>query len=233
MFRIVNHPECHFYQRGQMLLEQQPILFGISPGNSFFSESSIKSLLEYLCDISPYVYILIPDKPHKYNFLGLGYSEKDAVKKSRKETNITQNRVTRACNAFLATSSRKNFRILNWTEEIESSSHYSDWQHKVNKLFNSNLQFHEQISILVENYLISRAQSRSTTEINIHQASNYFLCELAAFSALNHILGTPVTIAYHKYFNIGLDFLETEFAELDNQFSLLHYQLQETIEYSS
>lgn len=232
MFEVLNHPECRFYQRGTSKITQQPLLFGISPGNSFFSESNISQLLESFCKSAPFVYLLLPDKPHVYNFLGLGYSDKDAIKKSRKESNITRNRLNRACKALIDKNTCKNFKILDWSSDISHTDCYKLWYQNIVGFYSENALFKDEISSLVETYLIARAQSRSSTGIDVSQASHYFLSELAAFIALEDITGKPVTIAYHKYFNIGLDYLEQEFPELEGEFSLLHYQLKPRAEKS-
>ncbi|MDQ0777556.1 cyclo(L-tyrosyl-L-tyrosyl) synthase [Streptomyces aurantiacus] len=75
--------------------KREHVVFGVSPGNSYFRVSRLADLLRWLCEEFRRVDVVIPDSALHHTYLALGHSPERAAKKVRSETNVLRNRVLR------------------------------------------------------------------------------------------------------------------------------------------
>ncbi|PNQ53841.1 hypothetical protein C1141_19095, partial [Vibrio agarivorans] len=123
-FKLVDNIDSVFYKHGISQLSQRAALLGLSPGNSFFTEENITNVLLTLCEQTRHIYILIPDKPHVYNFLGLGYTLKEAKKRADRECRLINNRMNSAIDK-VKQSQFSNFTVITWQNHIEENEKYT------------------------------------------------------------------------------------------------------------
>lgn len=79
--------------------KKEHVVFGVSPGNSYFRVPLLTDLLGWLCDEFTRVDVVIPDSGLVHTYLAMGYDRERAARKARGEINVLRNRVTRAWDA--------------------------------------------------------------------------------------------------------------------------------------
>ncbi|SDP97318.1 cyclo(L-tyrosyl-L-tyrosyl) synthase [Actinopolyspora xinjiangensis] len=72
------------------------VVFGVSPGNSYFSVALLTDLLGWLSEIFSRIDVVVPDSGLEHTYHALGYTVRGAERKARGEVNAVRNRVLRA-----------------------------------------------------------------------------------------------------------------------------------------
>lgn len=72
------------------------ICFGISPFNSYFSESRIESLARWGSQHFRSMHFFVPDGPTVYTLEALGYDSEKAAWKARRQCQYLHNKITKA-----------------------------------------------------------------------------------------------------------------------------------------
>lgn len=222
---IVNNSHDCFYRAGVSYLGERSILLGMSPGNGYFSEKNIFRIIAGLCRIVPRVYIIVPDAPHVYNFIGMGYSESDAKRKAKKDCNQTKNRLARVLDSIVETEAVRNFHVVDWNRDIASNVDHQRAFDTILCEYDKNEKFRTAVNSLTHDYLMGRAKERTAIDINVRQGVIYYLQELALFAAHVDIFGEPLTTAYYKIWGEGLDCIANLFEGFNEYFSLIQYRL--------
>ena len=224
---VINNTHDCFYRSGIDHLGERSVLLGMSPGNGYFSEENMFCIIAGLCRIVPRVYIIIPDVPHVYNFTGMGYSEDDAKRKAKKDSNQTRNRLGRVIDKINETEDFRNFTVLDWGRDIASNSDHQSAFNKILCEYESNENFRTTVNDLTRDYLTGRSKDRTAINIDVRQGVIYYLQELALFSAHVDIFGEPLTTAYYKIWGGGLDTIADLFEGFRESFSLIQYSLEQ------
>ncbi len=71
--------EICYIQGYQTLKNRGVALLGISPGNSYFKQSTISELIDFSVNIFSKIYIVVPDKPYEHTYRALGYTNVDHI----------------------------------------------------------------------------------------------------------------------------------------------------------
>jgi tRNA-dependent cyclodipeptide synthase len=233
---LINTPELSvseryddiFYRSGSDNFGKLKLLIGMSPGNGYFTEDNMVKLISGLCQYVPGVYILIPDKPHIYNFLGMGYTPKQAQKKSKKDINQTKNRLKRAVDRLVNDQGVSNFSVVDWESQVAASSRFRIAIDQIMAEYAINTEFREMTNQLTFEYLIGRVKDRTVHKIDVNQGVIYYLEELALFASQNEIFGEDLTVCYYRKWGEGLDCIANLFPGFAKTFSILQYSLKES-----
>ncbi|MBU2712557.1 tRNA-dependent cyclodipeptide synthase [Zooshikella harenae] len=220
---VNNHNKL--YQKGYGKLGKTSILVGISPGNGYFSESNIISILSGMCKHSPFVYILVPGEIHIHNFIGIGYPADMARKKAKRDINQTNNRLDRAVNIMQTDLSIDNFRIIDWLSEIERNMEYKNNLCLILEEYNSNQEFQLAVNTITYRYMSSRAKNRKINRINVSEGVLYYLKELSLFASFATIFGEKIIIAYYKVWGDDLVYIEKLFPDFTRCCSMIQYEI--------
>jgi len=171
-------------------------VIGMSPGNSYFKDDVVKSLLKKVIEKYGKAAILIPDIPAISTYIALGYPENRARRdKALPQGNNLRNKVLRAM-ADLGYGS-DIVRIIDWSLEIKDNPIYQEKYTQVLNLYNSNNAFQEEVNNTTRNVL---TVSDSTPDISaIKVAIHYLLSEFAFMEfSLPLLKSENVTYIYHK-----------------------------------
>ena len=223
---LINNTSNTFYQKGISNYGDQSVLIGISPGNNFFREDTIRHIINAFSNSSPFIYILIPDTPYIYNFQGLGYDEAHARRKANKDVNSMKNRLNRSlqnvCNP-------ERIKVIDWQPEVEKNHYFQYCRQTVLDAYNEDEYFSSNINSLCEKYLKARSNGRGDRLLDVEKGSYYYLNELSFFAAMGEIIKDWPSIAYYKNWEVGLDPVVELHPELSNKISLLEYRVEQEI----
>ncbi len=222
---IVNNDHINLYKKGNQYFGKSSILVGISPGNGYFSEKNMISILSGLCKLSPFVYILVPGEIHIHNFLGIGYTADMARKKAKKDTNQTNNRLARVVDIMQSELCISNFKIIDWSSEIEVNTRYQNNLCLILKEYDNNKEFQLSVNVMTYRYLTSRAKCRTINKLNVSEGVLYYLKELALFSAFINIFGEKVIIAYYRVWGDALVYIDKLFPGFYSYCSMIQYEV--------
>lgn len=75
---------------------KEHVVFGVSPGNSYFRVPLLAGLLDWLCGEFARVDVVVPDAALAHTYTALGYTAERAAAKVRGEVNVLRNRIARA-----------------------------------------------------------------------------------------------------------------------------------------
>lgn len=180
------------------------LILGISINNSYFKEENLARLVSWASMRSNSVYIMIPDEPAVHTMMALGYTEKDAEKKSKKKSNALENK----CNQIIESLDvSTTVRVLRW-KDFNSNIHYTESLSGLRNVYQSDENFkcavkNTTIEVLLSNGLL--APSGEVLEIGVQ----FLLKELAFISHADLILGhQSVGYVYHRTMPLMKDIIE-------------------------
>lgn len=195
------------YTQGYRTLHNNGIaLLGISPGNPYFKQSIITSLIDFSAHIFSKIYIVIPDKPYEHTCKALGYTDSASTRIARKKGNALKNMINKSIS--LKTNAVP-IHLLDWHMEVESSSHYQEKLQAIYALYRTNKEFycdvHEEIMPVIKNYPHKKVSA--ITENILEEGAHYMLKEIAFCVAFPEILQTDnVAMVYHKEWHLWQKF---------------------------
>jgi len=222
---IIDNQCTKFYRCGFETLGKRSVVIGMSPGNGYFSKENMIDIIAGMCEISPKVYIVVPDTPHIHNFTAVGYNWAKSKKKAKKDNNQTNNRLRYAADILKTELNIQNFEIFDWELEVESNSDYKASVEVVMNAYRTNSEFQHLVNTLTYQYLESRAFTRTINELVISEGVKYYLKELALFTVLKSVFNEHPIIAYYKKWGEGLEFIEQLFEGFADQFGMIQYKL--------
>jgi cyclo(L-tyrosyl-L-tyrosyl) synthase len=225
---IIENSCTLLYQNGFQMLSNTCVLVGMSPGNGYFSEENMISILAGISRLAPKVAILVPDLPHIHNFLGMGYDSKVAQKKARKDTSQTNNRLKRVFDVLTNDLGINNLEIFNWETQVEFNTDYQKKLSIIYDEYESNPEFHLCVNTVIHNYLQSKIKDKTVKHDNIAHAVHYYLKELALFTAPKSVFKEhSLVVAYYQIWGDGLQYLEKRFPGFSKNVGMIQYALSE------
>jgi len=179
--------------------KQEQVILGISPFNSYFSLETISYLVSWAKREFNSFYLYIPDKPTTFTLQALGYDEKKATKKARRQCNYLKNKMTNALKANgIAEENATDFiidsnRLSNNAVYLEKLNHCFD-------LFDQDSDFQAGCLSSSRWVLESQLDDESLiTEKALFKAAKYFLAELPLFLWSSEIMNNKSTLfGYHN-----------------------------------
>jgi tRNA-dependent cyclodipeptide synthase len=195
------------YALGLDLLNQEhTVLFGMSPGNGYFSRRRIEIAIGAFAQLSGRVATLVPDTIALHTYRALGYAEKDARSHVRKNSLSLKNRATRAMEQSRARVPGATLWSLDWNNDVATIPGIDAAYAQVEQLFASHEVF--RADVLATARTVLEARESAAPESAVESAAQYLLWELAFISVCRDWFGTDVIIPYHKPFTIGARFCE-------------------------
>lgn len=180
--------------RSQELYEMaDTAVIGISPFNSYFSEGQIARLAKWAHSHFKRMMFFIPDRAAVYTQLALGYEEKKAKKRARRQCTYLHNKVYRA----VASDSMESELVDSaWLEQSEP---YSSTFYEVEQKFNSDENFREGC-LQTSRWVLEHHSARCQVTIEMmFTAVRYFLAELPVILQSADIVGSDSScFCYHS-----------------------------------
>lgn len=175
------------------------VVLGISPFNSYFSETRIQQLAAWGLRHFTSIHLFVPDVPAAYTLEALGYAPNKAEKKARRQANYLRNKILRAL-AGLEVPPNQAAEIIVFSDRLVTNKPY---QHKLQvckQAYHTHPSFrnacHEAARWVLQNHISSEA---SVTPAMLETAARYLLAELPLFIDSVSILGRPSSVfCYHQ-----------------------------------
>lgn len=173
---------------------QNTAIIGISLGNSYFNELTVKNLVLFCEDNFPSTVILINDVPAIHNYLALGCDRKKASKKAR----LAGNRLRNMLNKVLIGLDIDNIKILNWDKDILSRSAFESSYSSLLSLYFKKGPFFDCVRQTTLDVLKSKFSDGVVSSQALDEAIHYLLKELAFLESSPDILGSKsASYVYH------------------------------------
>ena len=190
--------------------EIYPII-GMSPGNSYFKDDIIKSLVEKVIAKYGKTAVLIADIPAISTYIALGYPKNRARRdKALPQGNNLKNKVQKAMDTLGYTN--EQVKIIDWETEIEPNPDYQEKYRQVKSLYNSNQSFNDAANFATGEVLQYSNKEIMDLDASIKIAVHYLLAEFAFMEFANQFLGSKkVTYIYHKKWPVYEKYISGEF----------------------
>lgn len=120
--------------------KREHICFGISPFNSYFSETRIQELARWGKKEFRSMHFFVPDAPSVFTLEALGYDAEKAAWKARRQSQYLFNKITKALSSIGIDSVSAHEMILNWEVLIQNPAYVSAYQ-KTLELFEDDSGF--------------------------------------------------------------------------------------------
>ncbi|WP_280715777.1 tRNA-dependent cyclodipeptide synthase [Kitasatospora sp. MAP5-34] len=186
-----------FTEECRLIWEQrQHVVFGISPGNSYFHVAQLTDLLGWLCGEFARVDVVIPDSALEHTYLALGYDPQRAAKKTRGEINALYNRVVRA---WQSSGGPRETDGLHRMSDLISGDIYREKLAECEQALNEDSALWETCAEMSREVLAARGHDGPFTKEQIDRAMRYLLAELPFFVASSDIFDVPSSLNfYHR-----------------------------------
>ena len=166
----------------EVLLQRGPMLLAICLNNGYYTRSAIHRLLYFASEFSDQVTVFFTDGPSVHNYIALGHTKAEALRKARKQRNRLQN----ACNEAIALiKQRREFAVffIDWNEIYRREDFKSEYE-KLDLLYSTNDAFRSDLVFETREVLASHP---SISEEGLRYAVGYPLEELAFLLTYNKI----------------------------------------------
>ncbi len=174
-------------------------VLGISPFNSYFSQQQIATIFQWARSNFDSVQLYLPDEPTIFTLQALGYDDKKADRKARRQCTYLKNKIHRALGSCGIEESK-------WPALLIS---HSDLKHNViyQEKYEWCCEQYEKDCIFREgclsssNWVLSNQlpDGQKPTELMLTTAVKYFLAELPMFLWSPEILNKGSTVfCYHQ-----------------------------------
>jgi len=175
--------------------ESAPVVLGISPFNSYFSEQVITEIVEWASTAGSDYYLYIPDGPTIFTLQAMGYEES----KARRQNNYLENKIYRALGNLGQTDKEIARRMLN-SRRLDTDSVYQGILAQVHDLWQKDESF-KQGCINTAHWVLlnQRRQQKIRSKASLELAARYFLAELPLFLRSPEIINSPSAVfCYHQ-----------------------------------
>jgi cyclo(L-tyrosyl-L-tyrosyl) synthase len=183
----------------RLLEKRRHVLIGVSPFNSYFSESRLRQLAAWGRENFEAMHLFIPDFPTTYTLLALGYSSKEATWKARRQARYVINKAGRALEAVGFARENAADIVLTW-EKVAANARYQALLKEAGDVYESDAVFRKDCQDAAWWVLEKRVQTATArTDVNLELAAKYLLSEMPLFVDAPGILGRESSLfAYHQ-----------------------------------
>lgn len=180
--------------------KREHICFGISPFNSYFTESRIESLARWGAKEFRSMHFFVPDAPTIFTLEALGYTPEKAAWKARRQCQYLHNKISKAVAKLGFFPDEVSKMILNW-ETLTRNKDFLDLSAVVHQRFQCDSEFQEACldatSWVLEGKLPPGAD---VSEQQRFHAVKYLLAEIPLFIDSAGIAGLSSSVfAYHQH----------------------------------
>ncbi len=179
--------------------ESAPVVLGISPFNSYFSEQVIAEIANWASAAGCDYYLYIPDGPSIFTLRAMGYEANKAIRKARRQCNYLENKIYKALGKLGQTDEEITLRVLN-SGRLDGDSVYRRILAQVYDLWQKNEAF-KQGCISTAHWVLrnQRRQQYVLSNEALELAARYFLAELPLFLRSPEIINSPSAVfCYHQ-----------------------------------
>lgn len=157
-------------------------ILGVSPFNSHFTETAITDLVAWASAGFAGFTLFIPDEPTVFSLMALGYSAKDARKKSRRQCSYLRNKCLKALHANGVPDDPARVTLH---ENLMGNERYRAKLCYVLEMYRSSTTFANACDAFGRDFLANKVALPDQQSVAL--ASQYFLHELPVFIYGNHI----------------------------------------------
>lgn len=179
--------------------ESAPIVLGISPFNSYFSEEVISDIAAWASLAGSDYYLYIPDGPTKFTLQAIGYEENKAKRKARRQNNYLKNKIYRALRKLGQSDREISRRLLN-SHRLDTDRVYQRILAQVHDLWEKDESF--RLGCTNTAHWVLKNQpcgKKSWSCASLELAAQYFLAELPLFLRSPEIVGSSSAVfCYHQ-----------------------------------
>ena len=170
--------------------KKEHVLIGISPCNSYYNREKIEQIINWvLLEGFQDFHFFLADEISKYNFLALGYLEKEALRKAKKEDNHLYNKVAQILEKKNISKTKiiSNNQLINDPIYIEKNYYYRN-------IFQKDQMFES----IAHNLIQALEFQRVGIKINYEIAIEYCFAELPLLLNIPDLLKLPSScVVYH------------------------------------
>ncbi len=179
--------------------ESAPVVLGISPFNSYFSEQVIAEIANWASAAGSDYYLYIPDGPTIFTLQAMGYEEHKAGRKARRQYKYLKNKIYKALGKLGQTDEEITRRVLN-SERLDGDSVYQRILAQVYDLWQKDESFKQGCVSTARWVLLNqRRQQYALSDAALELAARYFLAELPLFLRSPEIINSPSAVfCYHQ-----------------------------------
>jgi len=173
--------------------------FGISPFNSYFSEERILQLIKWGQQEFESMHLFVPDKPSAYTLEALGYSEKEADWKARKQSRWLKNKIRRALLKSGYEEADIPNLILDWQMLSENNAYLQSYEYVLDT-YKADKTFRKACLEASKWVLESKVEDTSKLSTDVLQsACRYLLTEIPLFVNTSNIIEKKASVfCYHQ-----------------------------------
>lgn len=172
-------------------------LVGVSPFNSYFTESNLVKLIDWALNIFKKITIFIPDTLSCFTLLALGYSKEKAVYKARRQDTYLKNKVLRALN-LLGFKRPDIDQIVMTFSQLRNNPYYQALHNKCVTAFENDSDFKAGCLSTSAWMLSNHLNIKAIGQEKLWIAVRYFLYELPLFMNSPEIFSvTSSAFIYH------------------------------------
>jgi len=175
------------------------ICFGISPFNSYFSETRIQALASWGFKHFERVDFFMPDGPSAFTLEALGYDPEKADWKARRQGRYLKNKIVRALTNLGIHQDQAENHILNW-QSLSENSQYTAMHKDTVECYNNNQIFREEC-LEASRWVLEKmvADAKLLTRETLTSAVRYLLAEIPLFVNSASIVGSAGSVfCYHQ-----------------------------------
>ncbi|WNV87773.1 tRNA-dependent cyclodipeptide synthase [Umezawaea sp. Da 62-37] len=186
-----------FTEASRVVWEQrQHVVFGVSPGNSYFRPARLEELLGWLCSEFDQVDVVIPDSALARTYQALGYDAQRAAKKARSEINVLNNRVDRAWESNGGPRAADGVHRIS---DLASDAVYQEKLAECEQALKEDDDLFRTCAEMTREVLAAKGHEGPADDDQIDQAMGYLTSELPFFLASSEIFGVPTSLNfYHR-----------------------------------
>lgn len=178
---------------------REHVCFGISPFNSYFSETRIQELAAWGRTEFRTMHFFVPDVPAAFTLEAVGYDAETAAWKARRQAQYLHNKIHRALKNLGISDAQACDMVLNW-EKLQVNNHFLALYQKVNQLFFEDMEF--QKACLEASRWVLEKKVQNTENLSMDtlcSAARYLLTEIPLFIDAAGITGNSASVfCYHQ-----------------------------------
>jgi len=184
---------------------------GISPFNSYYSETTIKNIISWCQSFKNY-HLFVPDNLPYYNFLGSGYSAKRAKAKTEHQWRYLRNKIFRAFMHFGIEPEMAKCRLVT-TSELENNTQYNRILESIFSQFENDPDFRTACMNASKAFIKINTSASAKGSANI--SVEYLIRELPLYLDTPKIVGVQESVfVYHE----NISFFTDIFVHRENVF---------------
>lgn len=184
------------------LRDHGTFIVGISLGNGYFTEASLKRITQFIRDSGCGGMFMVTDGPAKHNFSALNYSERSSIRSAAQQG-------MKLRSLCIQSGARSN-ELVDWSL-VYGHPEFKESLIELTALFKDNDEFGREVLQSAETYIASRSDHAVSNEQCL-EASNYLLEELSFLLSAKKIFNLEsVSYLYHRSWPIFERLVNGEF----------------------